>query len=94
MALLTDEAAAGRTVVATTHDLAAASRHFAQVVGVNRRVTAAGPVEILGDPEVLARTYGGHLLVIGERGVLLDDAHHHDAASGGERHFHDTGTSP
>ncbi len=94
MALLTDEATAGRTVVATTHDLAAASRHFAQVVGVNRRVTAAGPVGILGDPDVLARTYGGHLLVIGERGVLLDDAHHHDAASGGERHFHDTGTSP
>ena len=94
MALLADEAAAGKTVVATTHDLAAASRHFTTVVGVNRRVTASGPVSILNDPDVLARTYGGHLLIIGERGVLLDDAHHHDAASGGERHFHDTGTSP
>ena len=40
---------------------------------------------------VLARTYGGHLLVIGERGVLLDDAHHHDSAGGAERHFHDGG---
>jgi manganese/iron transport system ATP-binding protein len=94
MALLGDEAAAGKTVVATTHDLAAASRHFTTVVGVNRRVTASGPVSILGDADVLSRTYGGHLLVIGERGVLLDDAHHHDAASGSERHFHDTGTSP
>ena len=28
MALLADEAAAGKTVIATTHDLAAASRHF------------------------------------------------------------------
>jgi ABC-type Mn2+/Zn2+ transport system ATPase subunit len=94
MALLGDEAAAGKTVVATTHDLAAASRHFSTVVGVNRRVTAAGPVVILGDPDVLTATYGGHLLVIGDRGVLLDDAHHHDTASGAERHFHDTGTAP
>lgn len=94
MELLAREAALGRTVVATTHDLAAASRHFQQAVGVNRRVTAAGPVSILADPDVLARTYGGHLLVIGERGVLLDDAHHHDTPSGAERHFHDTGTSP
>jgi ABC-type Mn2+/Zn2+ transport system ATPase subunit len=93
MALLADEAAEGRTVIATTHDLAAASRHFTSVVGVNRRVTASGPVTILDDPDVLARTYGGHLLFIGERGVLLDDAHHHDAASGSERHFHDTGQS-
>jgi ABC-type Mn2+/Zn2+ transport system ATPase subunit len=94
MALLADEAAAGKTIIATTHDLAAASRHFHQAVGVNRRVTAAGPVAILGDPEVLAQTYGGHLLVIGERSVLLDDAHHHDTASGAERHFHDTGVAP
>jgi manganese/iron transport system ATP-binding protein len=89
MVLLAAESDAGRTVIATTHDLAAASRHFEQVVGMNRRVMAAGPVALLNDPDVLARTYGGHLLIIGERGVLLDDAHHHDTASGGERHFHD-----
>jgi ABC-type Mn2+/Zn2+ transport system ATPase subunit len=91
MDLLAAESRAGRTVLATTHDLAAASRHFEQVVGVNRRVIAAGKVALLNDPDVLARTYGGHLLVIGDRGVLLDDAHHHDTASGGERHFHDEG---
>jgi manganese/iron transport system ATP-binding protein len=89
MDLLAAESRDGRTVVATTHDLAAASRHFEHVVGVNRRIMADGPVSLLNDPDVLARTYGGHLLVIGERGVLLDDAHHHDSASGGERHFHD-----
>jgi ABC-type Mn2+/Zn2+ transport system ATPase subunit len=94
MALLADEAAEGKTVVATTHDLAAASRHFSQVVGINRGLTASGPATILEDPDVLRRTYGGHLLVIGERGVLLDDAHHHDAARGAERHFHDSGTAP
>jgi len=91
MELLSAESRAGRTVVATTHDLAAASRHFGQVVGVNRRIQADGAVALLSDPDVLKRTYGGHLLVIGHHGVLLDDAHHHDASSGGERHFHDGG---
>jgi ABC-type Mn2+/Zn2+ transport system ATPase subunit len=94
MALLADEAVAGKTVLATTHDLAAASRHFNEVVGINRTVTASGPAAILGDTEVIRRTYGGHVLMIGERGVLIDDAHHHDAAAAGERHFHDTGTAP
>jgi ABC-type Mn2+/Zn2+ transport system ATPase subunit len=91
MDLLTAESKAGKTVVATTHDLAAASRHFDHVVGVNGRIQADGPVSLLNDPDVLSKTYGGHLLVIGERGVLLDDAHHHDAESGRERHFHDDG---
>ena len=91
MALLTIEAEAGRTVVATTHDLAAMSRHFEQVVAVNRRIVASGHVDLVRDPDILARTYGGHLLVLGERAVLLDDAHHHDSASGSERHFHDQG---
>jgi ABC-type Mn2+/Zn2+ transport system ATPase subunit len=88
MELLASESQAGRTVVATTHDLAAASRHFEHVIGVNRTIQADGPVALLSDPDVLSRTYGGHLLVIGERGVLLDDAHHHDSASGTEQHFH------
>lgn len=91
MALLTIEAEGGRTVVATTHDLPAVSRHFRQVVAVNRRIVASGPADLVRDADVLARTYGGHLLVIGERAVLLDDAHHHDSASGAERHFHDQG---
>jgi ABC-type Mn2+/Zn2+ transport system ATPase subunit len=91
MALLAVEAEAGRTIVATTHDLAAVSRHFAQVIAVNRRIVASGDVDLVRDADVLTRTYGGHLLVIGERAVLLDDAHHHDTASGSERHFHDQG---
>jgi ABC-type Mn2+/Zn2+ transport system ATPase subunit len=89
MALLTIEAQRGRTIVATTHDLAAVNRHFAQVVAVNRRVITSGPAELVRDPDVLARTYGGHLLVFGDRAVLLDDAHHHDTESGIEEHFHE-----
>jgi ABC-type Mn2+/Zn2+ transport system ATPase subunit len=91
MALLAIEADAGRTIVATTHDLAAVSRHFAQVVAVNRRIIASGDASLVRDADILTRTYGGHLLVLGERAVLLDDAHHHDSASGSERHFHDQG---
>lgn len=91
MALLAIEAEAGRTIVATTHDLAAVSRHFSTVVAVNRRIIASGEASLVRDPDILTRTYGGHLLVVGDRAVLLDDAHHHDSASGSERHFHDSG---
>jgi hypothetical protein len=43
------------------------------------------------DQELLSDTYGGHVLVLpGDGGrLILDDAHHHDEASGGERHYHD-----
>ena len=42
------------------------------------------------DPALLTATYGGHVIVLpaGER-TIIDDAHHHDDAPGGERHFHD-----
>jgi ABC-type Mn2+/Zn2+ transport system ATPase subunit len=93
MALLTGESTDGRTVIATTHDLAAVNRHFNQAVAINRRVIASGAVDVLRDPEILARTYGGHLLVLGDRAVLLDDAHHHDSESGIEEHYHEGGGS-
>jgi hypothetical protein len=47
-----------------------------------------GASSLVLDPDVLSATYGGHLLVLGQT-VVLDDAHHHDAASGDERHFHE-----
>ena len=89
MDLLEAQAKRGKTVVATTHDLAAAAERFQQVLAVNRTVVAYGPSEIVLDTDVLARAYGGHLLVLGGGRVLLDDAHHHDDAAPGERHFHD-----
>jgi manganese/iron transport system ATP-binding protein len=89
MALLGEEAERGRTVIATTHDLAAAAEHFSTVVALNHRVIATGPSELVLDADVLGRTYGGHLLVLGNRAVVLDDAHHHDSPSGGEQHFHE-----
>jgi ABC-type Mn2+/Zn2+ transport system ATPase subunit len=89
MALLTSEAQGGAAVIATTHDLAAAAEHFETVVALNRSVIAMGPATLVLDQDVLRRTYGGHLLLLGEHGVVLDDAHHHDTAAGSDRHFHD-----
>jgi ABC-type Mn2+/Zn2+ transport system ATPase subunit len=89
MDILEAEARRGRTIVATTHDLACAAQRFQQVAAVNRRIVAHGPSSLVLDPSVLAETYGGHLLVLGGGAVVLDDAHHHDEAAGGERHFHD-----
>ena len=93
MALLAAEAKRGAAVIATTHDLAAAAEHFETVVALNRSVIAVGAASLVLDREVLQKTYGGHLLVLGEQGVILDDAHHHDDASGADRHFHDDGRS-
>jgi ABC-type Mn2+/Zn2+ transport system ATPase subunit len=89
MDILEAQAERGKTVVATTHDLACAAGRFQQVMAVNRTVVAYGPSEIVLDANVLAAAYGGHLLMLEGRTILLDDAHHHDDAAPGERHFHD-----
>jgi ABC-type Mn2+/Zn2+ transport system ATPase subunit len=89
MDLLEAQARRGKTVVATTHDLACVAQRFQQVLAVNRSVVAQGPSDLVLDADVLARAYGGHLLVLEGRTVLLDDAHHHDSAAPGERHFHE-----
>ncbi len=89
MALLAAEASSGRTAIATTHDLAAAAEHFTTVVAINQRVIAVGPSSLVLDPDVLSKTYGGHLLVLGSQAVVMDDAHHHDSESGREQHFHE-----
>jgi ABC-type Mn2+/Zn2+ transport system ATPase subunit len=94
MTLLAAEAAAGRTVIATTHDLACAAECFDRVIAVNRVIVADGPASIALDAAVLARAYGGHLLRLEGDRVLLDDAHHHDEPPAHERHYHDGGREP
>ena len=91
MGVLEREARLGKTVLATTHDLAAAAQHFDRVIAVNRRLIASGPASLVLDSDVLARTYGGHILILGGQTVLLDDAHHHDGQAPGEQaHFHES----
>ena len=89
MNILEGESKRGRTVIATTHDLAAASQRFQRVAAVNRTLIGVGPASMILDPEMLRRTYGGHLLVLGDQTMLLDDAHHHDQPGEGERHYHE-----
>jgi manganese/iron transport system ATP-binding protein len=91
MDVLEAQARAGKTVIATTHDLICAAQRFHQVAFLNQRLVAHGPAAKVFDRDLLAETYGGHVLVLpGDGGQLvLDDAHHHDAAPPGEQHFHD-----
>ena len=90
MHVLEAEAAAGRTVIASTHDLAAAAHHFHEVALVNGRIVAIGPSSLVMDRALLRTTYGGHVVVLPDgEGTIIDDAHHHDDAPSGERHFHE-----
>jgi ABC-type Mn2+/Zn2+ transport system ATPase subunit len=91
MDVLEAEARAGKTVIATTHDLICAAQRFHEAALLNGRLVAHGPADLVLDQGLLAETYGGHVLVLpGDGGrLVLDDAHHHDEPAGGERHFHD-----
>ena len=92
MRILEAESDAGRTVIATTHDLASAAHHFHQAAFINGRIVAFGAADLVLDPALLAATYGGHVIVLpaGDR-TIIDDAHHHDDAAPGEQHFHEGG---
>ncbi|HET7704049.1 MAG TPA: metal ABC transporter ATP-binding protein [Candidatus Limnocylindrales bacterium] len=92
MDVLEAEARAGKTVIASTHDLICAAQRFHQAAFVNGRVVATGQAEIVLDRQLLSDTYGGHVLVLpGDDGgrLILDDAHHHDQAPAGESHYHE-----
>jgi ABC-type Mn2+/Zn2+ transport system ATPase subunit len=92
MDVLEGEARAGKTVIASTHDLICAAQRFHQAAFVNGRIVATGPAEMVLDRQLLSDTYGGHVLVLpGDDGgrLVLDDAHHHDQAPGGEPHYHE-----
>ena len=84
MNILDAEAARGKTVIATTHDLACAAQRFHDVVALAGRVVAHGPAQLVLDRDVLEKTYGGHLVPLADGGVvLLDDPHHSHGAHDG-----------
>lgn len=68
----------GRTTLVATHDLAAAARDYDLVLCLNRRVIAFGPASETVTEEVLAETFEGHVLRVGE--LVVDTAHHHHGA--------------
>jgi ABC-type Mn2+/Zn2+ transport system ATPase subunit len=96
MDVLEAEAEAGKTVIASTHDLLLAAHRFHQAAFINRTVVATGPAELVLDRQLLADTYGGQVLILPDGngdggGLVLDDAHHHDDAPAGVRHYHPAG---
>jgi ABC-type Mn2+/Zn2+ transport system ATPase subunit len=75
--VIREERDAGRTVVLTTHDVGTARLADLAVV-MATRVVAVGPPERALVPETLARAYGGHVHVLDDGTVVLDEPHHHD----------------
>jgi manganese/zinc/iron transport system ATP- binding protein len=55
---------AGRTIVVVHHDLRTVPEYFDEVVLLNVRVVASGPVERTFTPEKLQATYGGRLSIL------------------------------
>jgi ABC-type Mn2+/Zn2+ transport system ATPase subunit len=68
----------GRTVVVATHDLESAARDYDLVVCLNRRVIAAGEPAATLSESVLAETFEGRVLRVGD--LIVDVAHHHHGA--------------
>jgi len=68
----------GRTTFVATHDLRSAARDHDLVLCLNRRVIAFGPAEETISEEVLAETFAGRVLRVGD--LLVDVAHHHHGA--------------
>ncbi len=94
--VIRDERAAGRTVITTTHDVGAAATHDLVLLIATEVVAFGRPDEVLV-PGLLARGFGGHLHVLGDGTMVLDDPAHHGAVLGhrtrAEWHTHADGSA-
>jgi manganese/zinc/iron transport system ATP- binding protein len=61
----------GRTALVVHHDLQTVPEYFDDVILLNMRVVAAGPVETVFTSENLRRTYGGKLALLDQVGQRL-----------------------
>ena len=75
--VILEEGEAGRTVIFTTHDIRTARIADTAVVMATRMI-ASGPPATTLTPANLARAYGGHVHVLADGTVVLDESHHHD----------------
>ncbi|MBZ0170976.1 MAG: manganese ABC transporter ATP-binding protein, partial [Phycisphaerales bacterium] len=66
MAVLRDLKAEGKSVICVHHDLQTLRTYFDEVVLLNMRVVASGPVATTATQENLVRTYGGRLTLLSE----------------------------
>lgn len=55
---------AGKTVLVVHHDLATVGEYFDDVILMNRKIIAHGPIGQFFTPELLQKTYGGRLAVL------------------------------
>lgn len=74
--LLRELAGEGRGILMATHDLDQA-RASDRVLCLNRVQIAFGPPATALRPEVVARTYGGDLVTLGDGAPAVVPAHHH-----------------
>jgi manganese/zinc/iron transport system ATP- binding protein len=56
----------GRLVMVVHHDLARVREYFDQVLLLNVRLVALGPIETVFTPELVTKTYGGSLSILSE----------------------------
>jgi manganese/zinc/iron transport system ATP- binding protein len=64
LTLLRDLRAAGKTVFVVHHDLQTVRDYFDDVILLNLRLVASGPIATAFTPENLQRTYGGRLTIL------------------------------
>ena len=80
--LLQDLRAAGKTVLLVHHDLQTAKEYFDMLILLNMRLVAFGPTEQVFTPELLQKTYGGHLTILSDvaEAVAIAERGLHDAS--------------
>ena len=59
----------GKTLVVVHHDLSSAKEYFDQLLLLNMRKVAFGPIAKVYTHELLQKTYGGKLTVLSEMAI-------------------------
>lgn len=72
--VIRDEARAGHTVVLTTHDVGTAGTADHVVLLATGLIASGTPAQVL-HPEALSRAYGGHVHVMLDGTVIIDEGH-------------------
>ncbi len=91
--VIAEERDRGRTIITTTHDIGSAASADLVVLVATDVVAAGTPEEVL-TPEHLSRAFGGHLHVLPDGTLVLDEPAHHgtppapDVATLDHRHEH------
>ena len=83
------------TVLISTHDLDLAASRFDQVVLLNKRLISAGPPAEVFTPEHLREAFGGQMVVIDGRSIVVDQCcGGHESFDEGYGAAHDVAGTP